>query len=208
MYDTVDNVGEVCEREGIDAHFAKGGEREIARAIEIANREKNVDLVMVGNEALYRGDVSVDELIGYIDRVNAAVGVSVSTAEPWHIWLKYPELADHVKLIAAHMLPYWEKERSDRAVASVLADAKLLKTTFPKKRLLLAHLYGVDLDPQAVEVSKLSLLLQVLEAGRLAPSGLSLLVAGLDPVARRKANLELDDFIPDRIGALVVGYRK
>ena len=114
-------------------------EREIARAIEIANREKNVDLVMVGNEALYRGDVSVDELIGYIDRVNAAVRVSVSTAEPWHIWLKYPELADHVKLIAAHMLPYWEKERSDRAVASVLADAKLLKTTFPKKRLLLAE---------------------------------------------------------------------
>ncbi len=32
MYDTVDNVGEVCEREGIDAHFAKGGELEIARA--------------------------------------------------------------------------------------------------------------------------------------------------------------------------------
>jgi glycine/D-amino acid oxidase-like deaminating enzyme len=32
MYDSVDDVGAVCEREGIDAHYAKGGELEIARA--------------------------------------------------------------------------------------------------------------------------------------------------------------------------------
>jgi glycine/D-amino acid oxidase-like deaminating enzyme len=32
MYDSVDDVGQVCEREGIDAHYAKGGELEIARA--------------------------------------------------------------------------------------------------------------------------------------------------------------------------------
>jgi hypothetical protein len=45
-------------------------------------------------------------------------------------------------------------------------------------------------------------------AGRLAPPGLCLLSAGLDPVAWRKANFELDDLVPDRIGALVVGYRQ
>ena len=32
MYDSVDDVGRVCQAEGIDAHFAKGGELEIARA--------------------------------------------------------------------------------------------------------------------------------------------------------------------------------
>ncbi|CAN5851177.1 FAD-dependent oxidoreductase [soil metagenome] len=32
MYESVDQVGEVCRREGIDAHYAKGGELEIARA--------------------------------------------------------------------------------------------------------------------------------------------------------------------------------
>lgn len=32
MYDSVDDVGRVCEEEGIDAHYAKGGELEIARA--------------------------------------------------------------------------------------------------------------------------------------------------------------------------------
>ena len=36
-------------------------------------------------------------------------------------------------------------------------------TTAERKRILLEHIYGVDIDPQAVEVTKLSLLLKVLE---------------------------------------------
>jgi type I restriction-modification system DNA methylase subunit len=36
-------------------------------------------------------------------------------------------------------------------------------TIAEKKRILLSHIYGVDIDPQAVEVTKLSLLLKVLE---------------------------------------------
>ncbi len=36
-------------------------------------------------------------------------------------------------------------------------------TTAEKKRILLTHIFGVDIDPQAVEVTKLSLLLKVLE---------------------------------------------
>lgn len=38
-----------------------------------------------------------------------------------------------------------------------------LLTTAEKKRILLNNIYGVDIDPQAVEVTKLSLLLKVLE---------------------------------------------
>jgi glycine/D-amino acid oxidase-like deaminating enzyme len=41
MYDSVDDVGRVCEIEGIDAHYAKGGELEIARAsYEMAQLEE------------------------------------------------------------------------------------------------------------------------------------------------------------------------
>ena len=36
-------------------------------------------------------------------------------------------------------------------------------TTAEKRRILLNNIYGVDIDPQAVEVTKLSLLLKVLE---------------------------------------------
>src|SRR6266480_7315994 len=43
------------------------------------------------------------------------------------------------------------------------AGGQWLLTTQEKKRILLNSIYGVDIDPQAVEVTKLSLLLKVLE---------------------------------------------
>ena len=54
---------------------------------------------------------------------------------------------------------------SGRAVPPPLqaAGGEWRLTTAERKRILLAHIYGVDIDPQAVEVTKLSLLLKVLE---------------------------------------------
>ena len=112
---------------------------EVNRAIEIANHERNIDLVIVGNEAVYRGDVTPEQLIAYVERVREGVKATVTTAEPWHIWLKYPELADHVRVIAAHVLVYWEKVPPDEAVAATLTRAKDMRKRFPKKRLLLAE---------------------------------------------------------------------
>lgn len=86
----------------------EANERQIARGIEIARNERSVIRVVVGNEALFREEVTVEQMIGYLDRVRSALKVPVTTAEQWHIWQKYPELARHVDLIAAHVLPYWE----------------------------------------------------------------------------------------------------
>jgi predicted type IV restriction endonuclease len=47
-------------------------------------------------------------------------------------------------------------------------------TTAEKKRILLNNIYGVDIDPQAVEVTKLSLLLKVLEGENAETLGKSL----------------------------------
>ena len=44
MYDSVDDVGRVCQGEGIDAHYAKGGELEVARAAyDVPKLEKMYD---------------------------------------------------------------------------------------------------------------------------------------------------------------------
>ena len=51
-------------------------------------------------------------------------------------------------------------------------------TTAERKRILLAHLYGVDIDAQAVEVTKLSLLLKVLEGEPGEAAGPTLFAAG------------------------------
>ncbi|WP_349616131.1 glycosyltransferase [Azotobacter salinestris] len=114
-------------------------EREIAKAIELARNSRSVVRVVVGNEALFRSEISVDALIAYIDRVRSAVKVPVTTSEQWHIWQEYPELGRHVDLIAAHILPYWEFVPMEDSVQFTLDRARDLKKLFPRKPLLLSE---------------------------------------------------------------------
>jgi type I restriction-modification system DNA methylase subunit/predicted type IV restriction endonuclease len=55
----------------------------------------------------------------------------------------------------------WATRRTPRLYQTAAGDWQL--TTAERKRILLNNIYGVDIDPQAVEVTKLSLLLKVLE---------------------------------------------
>ncbi len=58
-------------------------------------------------------------------------------------------------------LDKWSKGKAPRIYQSRKGEWRL--TTDERKRILLNNIYGVDIDPQAVEVTKLSLLLKVLE---------------------------------------------
>jgi len=55
----------------------------------------------------------------------------------------------------------WSKGKKPRIYKKVNGDWRL--TTDERKRILISNIYGVDIDSQAVEVTKLSLLLKVLE---------------------------------------------
>ena len=66
----------------------------------------NIVRVIVGNEAILRNDRTPEEIIRYLDSLQSEISAPISTAEPWHIWLKYPELANHVDYLAVHFLPY------------------------------------------------------------------------------------------------------
>jgi len=113
---------------------------EIKRLISITGTSwRNVVRVIVGNEVVLRGDIPLEKLILYLDRVRAAVDTPVSTAEPWHVWLKYPELANHVDYLAVHMLPYWEKVHLDNAVDYVVDKMNRLKAAFPNKPIIIAE---------------------------------------------------------------------
>ena len=66
----------------------------------------------------------------------------------------------------------WATGRDPRLYQSGRGEWRL--TTGERKRILLDNIYGVDIDPQAVEVTKLSLLLKVLEGEDSRPSASSL----------------------------------
>jgi len=99
----------------------------VARAIAIAKSNPNVVRVIIGNEAVLRGDVSSEELIPYLDEARSEIQQPVSTAEPWYTWLQHPELVAHVDYIAVHMLPYWEGVGVDQAVPYIAARMRDLK---------------------------------------------------------------------------------
>ena len=91
--------------------------------IRMANQNPNIERVLVGNENILRWDAQKDlrdpnatspaQLIREIRNVKRNVKVPVSTAEPWHVWLHYPELAKEVDYVAVHILPYWDEQSSE-----------------------------------------------------------------------------------------------
>lgn len=113
---------------------------EVANLIHIAKTHENVTRVIVGNEAILRGELKPEQVTYYVDRVRRMLkGIPVSTAEPWHVWVEYPELGQHVDFVAAHFLPYWEGVELEAALDHVVMGYGILDKQFPKLPILLAE---------------------------------------------------------------------
>ena len=109
-------------------------------AIDLANRYDNVERIIVGNEALFREDVSIDTLIAAMNETRARVAVPVGTAEPWHVWLAHPELSENSDFLGVHVLPYWEGIEANGALDFIDARLADLRAAFPGKPIVLAEM--------------------------------------------------------------------
>jgi len=114
-------------------------DRQIAAVLHAAKTHTNIDGIIVGNESVLREDVSVPALIRHLRKVRTQTHLPVTTAEPWHVWLQYPALADAVDYISVHILPYWEGLPAERAVAYAAALHDRLQEAFPDKRIVIAE---------------------------------------------------------------------
>ena len=122
----------------IDADLASNQE-DLNSLLEVAQINPNIVRIIIGNEAILRGDLPMRQLTDYLDWARRRLGIPVSTAEPWHVWVKNPELASHVDYLAVHMLPYWEGIPVDTAVDFVVEKINLLKSLFPDKPIVIAE---------------------------------------------------------------------
>jgi exo-beta-1,3-glucanase (GH17 family)/glycosyltransferase involved in cell wall biosynthesis len=114
-------------------------EREIRAALDLARHNPNVDAIVVGNETIFRGELTVDELIALIQQVKQSSPVPVTTGEIWTAWIDHPELASAVDFVAAHILPYWEGFDSSRAVDHTIEFYDKLRRALPGKRIVIAE---------------------------------------------------------------------
>ena len=114
-------------------------ERELRNLVRNARNQSNIERVIVGNETILRGDFKPAELARILHKVRGQVRQPVSTAEPWHVWIRYPELAKEVDFIAAHILPYWEGVPADQALKFTVERYDQLRKAFPDKPILIAE---------------------------------------------------------------------
>src|SRR5258706_2250048 len=114
-------------------------ENEIAGLIRAVRENRNIDRVIVGNEAILRGDLTVADLIKKIKSIRKKVTVPVSTAEPWHVWLRHPELVKQVSFITVHLLPYWEGLTIGDALDYVFDRLDDLQAAYPKKKIVIGE---------------------------------------------------------------------
>jgi len=124
-------------------------EREITTLIAMARQYPDtIHRVIVGSEVLYRGDLTAEQMMAYLDRVRAALHQPVSIAEPDYVWLKYPELVQHVDFITIHLFPFWNgvptgnyvNPADDPAIGQALGAYEAVQRQYPNKHIVVGEI--------------------------------------------------------------------
>ena len=83
-------------------------EKEIESLIALA-KEGCVDIAAVGNEVLYRNDLSLEELLEYMRRVKEALpNIPIGYVDAYYEFSIHPELVEISDVILSNCYPYWE----------------------------------------------------------------------------------------------------
>ncbi|MCY1660451.1 glycoside hydrolase family 17 protein [Chryseobacterium sp. SL1] len=83
-------------------------EREVEGLIKLA-KEGFVDIAAVGNEVMYRKDLSEDELLDFINRVKKEIPeIPVGYVDAYYEFMIKPRITDACDVILANCYPFWE----------------------------------------------------------------------------------------------------
>ncbi len=83
-------------------------EKEIESLITLA-KEGCVDIAAVGNEVMYRGDLTEEQLIEYINRVKEALpNIPVGYVDAYYEFSHRPNITEACDVILTNCYPYWE----------------------------------------------------------------------------------------------------
>lgn len=145
----LDKVPEIARRYGLTVSLGiwigadlDKNEHEIDTALKVVlSNRRVIDRVIVGNESIQFGNVSADQLNGYIKRVRDALParIKVTTAETWASWLLHPEISENVDVVFVHILPYWEGTDVRNAVARVQHEYDDMQNEFPDKPIVIGE---------------------------------------------------------------------
>ena len=84
-------------------------EQEVANLIQLA-KEGYVDIAAVGNEVMYRGDLTEDELLAFLHRAKDEIPneIPVGYVDAYYEFTDRPAITEACDLILANCYPFWE----------------------------------------------------------------------------------------------------
>ncbi len=145
----LENVPEIAQRHGLKvllglwvSSHADRTKLQIDTGIALARRfPDTIQAVIVGNEALLRGEVSADALAGLIATVKKQVAMPVTYADVWEFWLRHRQLEKVTDFVTVHILPYWEDEPIAAGIAADHIDSirKRVAGEFPGREMLIGE---------------------------------------------------------------------
>ncbi|MFY9760562.1 MAG: beta-(1-6) glucans synthase [Xanthobacteraceae bacterium] len=144
-----DQIAGIAQRHGMKVlqgiwlsnHAAKN-QQQIATVIALAKKYPDViRAIIVGNEVLLRGDLSVTDLETAIREVKAQVSQPVTYADVWEFWLRYSDLQNFVDFVTIHILPYWEDFPLPASLAAAHVDdiRKKVAAAIPNKEIMIGE---------------------------------------------------------------------
>jgi len=114
-------------------------EEEIEALISLA-KEGCVDIAAVGNEVLYRKELTEEELLGYINKVKTALPeIEVGYVDAYYEFSRRPAITEACDVILANCYPYWEGCNIDYSLNHMQQMYKIAKDAGKGKRTIITE---------------------------------------------------------------------
>ncbi len=144
-----DQIAAIAQRHGMKvlqgiwlSNDAAKNQRQISTVVQLAKKYPDViRAVIVGNEVLLRGDLSVTDLESLIREVKAQVAQPVTYADVWEFWLRYSDVQNFVDFVTIHILPYWEDFPLPASLAAAHVDdiRNKIAAAIPNKEIVIGE---------------------------------------------------------------------
>src|SRR5262245_27028973 len=145
----LDQIPEIAQRHGLKvlhglwlSSHADKNKQQIETTIALAKRFPDVIRgIVVGNEVLLRGEMSVTDLANTIAGVKSQVSMPVTYADVWEFWLRFRQLNEVVDFVTIHILPYWEDFPipANQAASHLESIRKQVASVFSGKEILIGE---------------------------------------------------------------------
>lgn len=114
-------------------------QKEIENLVRLSN-QGFVDIAAVGNEVLYRGELTIAELVHYLEIVRQQIGgIPVGYVDAYYEFTQHEELVDACDVILSNCYPYWEGTSSENAIDHIIQMYNQAHLTAKGKRVIITE---------------------------------------------------------------------